>query len=317
MFKKIALTTMLLTVTSFAQATAIDGNVYSNCGAVQLTSVATSEFGANLLTKASSYNATQCKGYAGANDSGQYGYDYNIGQYADGLLNGESTNQNGQLFTGYEFLSGVVGNKAGWVDVDKDGDLDPGWIGLAKQDGSNAVSYNTVAGNSTQAFVLDNPATSIVETYQLFKFELTGANSSTGTWKLTTYAAAIQAVKSILGENYFDHLAIVLKSGNIDAGPDKTKGKPADQGGSNSSFMVYDFNFNDIFGASKENLSLAQNYTLAGTWNTSDFGNKALSHISIAAHDPHLTPTTDVPAPSTLALFGLSLLGLGVRRFRK
>ena len=313
MFKKIALSAVLLSLTTLAQATAIDGNVYSNCGAVKLTSVATSEFGTNLLTKASSYNATKCKGYTGENDSGQYGYDYNIGQYADGLLNGETV-KGTQLFNGYEFLSGVVGDKAGWIDIDKDGDLDPGWIGLAKQDGTNTVQYNTVAGKSTQAF--DNPATSYVETYQLFKFELTGANSSTGTWKLTTYAAAIQAVKSILGENYFDHLAIVLKSGNIDAGQDKTKGKPENTGGSNSSFMVYDFNFNDIFGKDKENLSLSQNYTLAGSWNTSDFGNKALSHISIAAHDPHL-PTTDVPAPSTLALFGLSLLGLGVRRFRK
>jgi len=314
MFKKIALSAVLLSLTTLVQASAIQ-NVYSNCGAVKLTSVATSEFGTNLLNKASSYNASKCIGYTGANDSGQYDYVTNIGQYTDGLLNGETV-KGIQLFNGYEFLSGVVGDKAGWIDIDKDGDLDPGWISLAKQDGTNAVEYNTVAGKSTQAF--DNPATSFVETYQLFKFELTGANSSTGTWKLTTYAAAIQAVKSILGENYFDHLAIVLKSGNIEAGQDKTTGKPENTGGSKSSFMVYDFNFNDIFGKDKENLSLSKNYTLAGSWNMSDFGDKALSHISIAAHDPHLpTTTTDVPAPSTLALFGLSLLGLGVRRFRK
>lgn len=297
-------------------ATPANGQLYLGkdgyCSAVQLTYVGSPS--TNALKANESYGATSCKGLAG-NDPA---YSTNIGAFGDGLLNGEVIQSNGFSFTSHEF--------ANWVDVDGDGDDDkPGWIGLAKVDGG-AISYNTVNGVPLHPFGSYG---------NIFDLTFTSANSwMSGDWRLQVNAAALLAAKALLGNSYFDHLNIVLKSGT-------------------TGFISYDFNFKTIFDTHNtqynDNLSLLSNYTLGGTWATSDLlhtvvdtqcekvdlnpgrgkpewtdvcttTNKsvqqALSHATFAAHDP-LTPTTDVPAPSTLALFGLSLLGLGVRRFRK
>lgn len=300
--------TLLLANNAYAgYTTPADGNLYlgSNgyCSAVQLTYVGSPS--ANALNTNESYGATSCKGLAGNDPT----YSTNIGAFGDGLLNGEVIQSNGFSFTSHEF--------ANWVDVDGDGDDDkPGWIGLAKVDGG-AISYNTVNGVPLHPFGSSG---------NVFDLTFTSSNSwMSGDWRLQVNAAALLAAKALLGNSYFDHLNIVLKGGT-------------------TGFISYDFNFKTIFDTHNaqynDNLSLLSNYTLGGSWSTKDLLHyaqictgqgqnrecrddtsnpgiqQALSHATFAAHDP-LTPTTDVPAPSTLALFGLSLLGLGVRRFRK
>jgi len=248
-----------------------------------------------------SYNASSCKGMAG-NDPD---YALNVGLFGDGLLNGE----NG-LFTSYEF--------AQWVDVNGDGTVDkPGWIGLARVEGEDDIKYNTVNGVD-------------LHPYQTFGniFDLTFGYTSglSGTWNLQVNTAALLAAKSLLGNSYFDHLNIVLKGGT-------------------TGFMSYNFNFNQIFSqhnqAYNTNLALLNNYTLGGTWATSnllkakencdwvgqgkdkvrvctptgEYIQQELSHATFAAHDPILK--NDVSAPATVGLFGLSLLGLIANRRRK
>ncbi len=303
-------------------ATPADGNLYSGkdgyCSAVQLTYVGSPS--TNALKANESYGATSCKGYTG-NDPA---YGTNIGSFGDGLLNGEIIQSNGFAFSSREF--------ANWVDVNQDGKEDkPGWIGLARVD-DGVKSYNTVGGVDLHPYIDKNN----VNYGNIFDLSFTSANSwMSGDWRLQVNAAALLAAKNILGNSYFDHLNIVLKGGT-------------------TGFISYDFNFKTIFDTHNslynDNLSLLSNYTLGGTWGTYDLlqtvttekcekvntntgkgqpvweevcttttklVQQGLSHATFAAHDPLTPQTTDVPAPSTLALFGLSLLGLGVRRFRK
>jgi len=283
-----------------AQATLLVPQSFNktNCAAVSLTSVSNGTGGSNLLQ--SSYNATQCIGFV-PNDyqyqNGQYQYDTNIGAFGDGLLNGEAVSQNlpkapghkgkpltddVRYFNGTEFTGSATDPYAGWV-ADKNGVMQPGWIGLAMQNVGGTPSYNSVAGfNLSQILTLG------------FSADATG---KAGTWSLSVDAEAIAAAQQLLGNAYFDHLAILLKAG--------------------TGFVVYDFNFKSIFdqhnSAFGTNLSLLNNYTLAGSWNSATDLNKELSHITVAAHDPHLTKPATVPAPASVALLGLGLIALCLR----
>lgn len=255
----------------------------------------------NALQK--NYNATSCKGMAG-NDPA---YSYNIGLFGDGLLNGETG-----LFTSYEF--------ADWVDVNGDGiDDKPGWIGLARVNGPGDISYNTVAGVNLHPFL------SFGNIFDL-TFNYASGNNLSGDWRLQVNVAALLAARALLGNSYFDHLNIVLKGGT-------------------TGFMSYNFDFNYIFDDHNDKyntgLSLLSNYTLGGTWATTDllkaeetcemvgegkdkqkvctatgkYIQQGLSHATFAAHDPL---TTDVvSAPATVGLLGLSILGLVASRRRR
>jgi len=271
-----------------AQAAVIpaDGEIHTNCSAVTLNYVGTPAD--NSLQQ--NYNATSCKGMAG-NDPD---YSYNIGLFGDGLLNGERLNGKDPLFTSYEF--------ADWVDVNGDGiDDKPGWIGLARVEGPGNISYNTVAGVNLHPLFDNNSLGNVFD----LTFSYANGGNLSGDWRLQVNAAALLAAKALLGNSYFDHLNIVLKSGT-------------------TGFMSYNFDFNKIFDHHNDEydteLSLLSNYTLGGSWATTDLLSKkgeqqGLSHATFAAHDPL---TTDVvSAPTTVGLFGLSLLGLVASRRRR
>jgi hypothetical protein len=67
------------------------------------------------------------------------------------------------------------------------------------------------------------------------------------------------------------------------------------------------------------NISLGNTaYSFEGTWDKNLFVNDdSLSHMSIWAHDPPAVQTiTNVPEPSTLAIFVFGMIGLASRLFK-
>lgn len=264
-----------------------------NCSAVRLGAVTVGTSTTNLLQQSGGYDATKCMGFDG--NEGPYQYDTNIGQYQDGLLNGEA-HQGVSFFNGLEFIAPSELQILG-----PNGDLsrnDPGWIQLVNFNNDlSDPSYKTAGSGANQ-----------IDISELLNFSMTCLSGTidsctAGTWQLNTFDNIILDVKELLGESTFDHLAIVLKASNAIA--------------------VYDFNFNAIFAnefVQHNNVfSLNQNYNLSGTWDTTGLGVKkdgsakhAISHMSVAARDPQDREV--VSAPATIALFGMGLLMLSLRR---
>jgi len=251
-----------------------------NCGAVQLTGITYGNDATNLLGS-DSYNATKCMKFAGNDDN--INATVNRGWFEDGLLNGDASNgKNAEyFFDGLEFIRTTELQNL----KDPSQFVDPGWIDLAWGQNTTTDDYGTIGGQ------ID------IEDYITFSMacDAVGSQSCTaGTWSLITDASVI----GVLGSNVFDHLAIILKAGNQN---------------SDGGWVVYDFNFNAIFAdLANPNLSLAKNYNLSGSWNTSDMDWHGLSHFSVSARDP-ADPPRDIPTPAALTLFALGLALLGAR----
>ena len=234
--------------------------------------------------------STSCFGVVDGNDH-QHGLsapDPNIGQFNDGLLNGQ-----GNIVSPLQFIS-----SSQLQDLDGDGNFtDPGWIFLGSVD-SEAGTQVTMDG-------YDKPLN--IDDVLAFNLSCSGAADdpcTEGTWQLTTTLDIIEKVTPILGLNSFDHLAFVIKASN--------------------SYAIYDFDFNEILqmllAAGGSGFNFHTPYSLTGTWDTRDFFNNkgkahAYSHISLWVRDP--SDITQVPLPGTLALLSLGLLLLGLSRKRQ
>lgn len=264
---------LLFSASSFASMVA--GDIYENCTAVNINFIGETAGSTNLLAGLPAVAASSCVRFAGNDTTYGSGGNNNTGEFGDGSLNKPPF----ALLDGYEHLF------ADWVEYDSNGDgvndaFKPGWIGLAKID--NGISYFSVNGvklngDPTYGNLIDLTFT-------------TSDNWMSGNWFLQVNEAAIQAAKDLLGNSYFDHLNIILKGGN-------------------SGFVSYNFDFKQLFPV----VDLARNYSIGGTWNTSDLVGKngqqqALSHAVFSAHDPLLTTTIPAPAPFWLMGLGLGLL---------
>lgn len=154
------------------------------------------------------------------------------------------------------------------------GNNDPGWIHLAHMNEGLSVSYDSI-GSLNLDQILD------------ISFGCTGTSGDckAGTWELAVSPSAI----SILEGSTFDHLALAIKASN--------------------EFSVYDFDFLQIIANGHlPTLEFDQAYVFSGTFISADHG---VSHMNLWARDPAAVPG-DVPEPSILFIFGLSLLGLAI-----
>ena len=265
--------------------------------------------GVNLLQNGP-YNASECIGIYAGNDSQLESHltpHLNIGQSGDGLLNG------GGPLTGDEFIDGLVDGVASpWfdgdkIDIDNDGNAtDPGWINLAKFDvDDNSTTYKSITN-------YDETISLLISDVLEFTFECVnvGGDCSSINWTLTTDKDIAETVGQVLNRSTFDHLAFVTKAGS---GNQNGQGNQDDKG-----WAVYDFNFYEIFGSETPGaFNFETAYSLGGSIDVKpgDFS-AGLSHLTVWARDPIGDSTTTVPEPSTIALFGLSLMLIAIRRKR-
>lgn len=291
---------------------------------VTLDSVVKSDGGATNLLLGAPYNASACLFFDGENDDamGLSDPSVNIGIKNDGLLNGE-----GGILGGDPELWFITADELqdlGELDplsIGPDGaNDDPGWIHLVHYDNDDydkiaddeRLTYDN-AGEGVPDF--DGFVPSDANPYSIdhlldFSIECaTGDDApdcTEATWTLTTEPNIIELVEELLGPSQFDHLAFSIKAGN--------------------GFIVYDFDFIDIFGEEinslgNTELDFATPYILSGTLSTADFLNgqgnsKNISHLNVWARDPETRSRTSVPEPSTLMLFALSLFAMVAFRKR-
>jgi len=273
---------------SYAGLMEVVSNGDCNVSSVQITDItAVAPPGENLVTEGD-INATSCLGFISSPDN-DWGNEPNpnIGALYDGLLNEEASNT--KHGDSYYVPGGIFLTNPNDSMVDLNGDTnatDPGWIRLGGMEVGNDFIYDSINDYNLDD-VLD------------ISFNLDG------TWSLTVDPFAIEFATLALGRpSVFDHLAFVMK------GPNNVDG----------SWAIYDFNFHDLiddYGANGLDISLGDTaYAFEGTWDKNLFVNDdALSHMSIWAHDP--PAVSDVPEPSTLAIFALGLIGLLQRNTRK
>ncbi len=285
----------VITLAAFGvQATPIVSNL-ENCDTSNATLDSIKVLGSTTELLSTSYNATSCLGYyAGANDEGAYEQadgSRNIGEFGDGILNGQ-----GDFFTGLEFIeTSDLQNLDGLGEAN-----DPGWIHLARF-GDNGVfdQYSTAGPSYISDLVLDIG--------NLLTLTLACDNPNdckSATWTLTTKIDIIDQVTQLLGNATFDHLAFSIKGAN--------------------GFAVYDFNFKTIFGLENEinpdRFNFNTPYKLSGTLDTSDLLNGgdnnfgAISHMNVWARDP--SSLVQIPEPKPLLLLSIAILLMYLSRKR-
>lgn len=274
----IALSSLLLSAPASA---ALIATPLTDCSAVSINYIGVTPTSGNLAPN--SINSTSCirvteSGNGGANDEpyNKSGWD-NVGLFDQGTLNSEP-------FSYYVNGEGASLFDADWVNLDLNGDgipdvYKPGWIGLATY--NKGVDYFEVTD---------------FDLAKVLEFTFTpDSDLKSGTWFLAVDAAAIFAARDLLGNSYFDHLNLILKVGK--------------------EYISYNFDFNNpLF----DFVDLNRNYSIGGIWSTKDFRNsndeqQALSHATVAAHDP-VRATSTIPAPAPFWLLGLGLALLLVNR---
>ena len=277
--------------------------------------------------------ATSCEGLLSGND--QPLPETNIGQYMDGLLNGEPQkapkngngvfdpllSANNSLFDPF-YLSGTnddnndgLNDNLAFIDPttdlqDIDGDdikTDPGWVFLGKDEGSGFSG--SVAGKG----LTDGDGKSIsVNINDILDISFTcasgaiGGNCTKGAWSIMPDVNIVATLFPLFGDGFFDHLAFVIKTGNVDG---ESKG---------GEFAIYDFDFNIISNELGGGIDLTVPYNLSGNFDLGNtFGGKGISHISVWARDPLLVNKIPEPSINLLLFFGVGLVLLRLKSHRR
>ncbi|MGY5449929.1 hypothetical protein ACVFI8_03090 [Agarivorans sp. MS3-6] len=268
-----------------------------NTDNVQLTSIMESGQFNELLGGASpAYSASSCLVFDGNDDGSANAPVVNIGQKDDGLLNTKYGPDDSLFFIEPSELQNLDNFPVGIAD-------DPGWIHLASV-GGEVGSDNKLAVDYNQAGPIVDGG-SFLDIDALLDMTFTCVVSDDGectalNWVIETDPTIIDQVSQLLGEATFDHLAISIKAGN--------------------GFVIYDFDFIDIFAAEllaypASSLDFNTPYKLSGTLDTDDFPNQrgnaqAISHLNVWARDPSdPTTITRINEPSTFGIFVLAVLG--------
>jgi len=295
-----------------------------------------------------SQGATDCIGLLSGNDSPEP-TGSNIGEYMDGLLNGKPQsggthaddrlkNVDGDNTLFDPFYTG--GNEEGGSETYNDNlafisapdDLqnltpgdevvdDPGWVFLGKDDGNGEFEYARTGidivddippeGEESDGLKegidigklisVDFTCYDDIENIIGEGFSLGDADTSCteGIWSIMPVWNIVDLLGDLFGKGFFDHLAFVFKSGNV-----------AGDGGSD--FAIYDFNFNDIFAANPDALTVPHNFW--GTFDLGDtFDNHGISHVSMHVRDPLSGTPTEISEPSASLLLLLGLIIMLVR----
>jgi len=82
---------------------------------------------------------------------------------------------------------------------------------------------------------------------------------------------------------------------------------------------IYDFTLDFTTTGISIDIDSINIFNVAGTFNTGKFGfyNYSQSNVRYTGFEEAISPTLDVPEPSTLAIFALGIMGLAARRFKK
>ncbi|WP_427977699.1 hypothetical protein [Agarivorans sp.] len=268
-----------------------------NLGNAQLTSIKEVSAAANpadgvvlsdeLLVNGP-YDATGCLVFDGNDDPSDPVI--NIGQNGDGFLNTTYGPDDSLFFIEPDELQNLD-------DIPFEVADDPGWIQLADVDQNLNVTYDQSGPVTPGGLFLD------IDALLDMSFTCVGGDVGECTaveWVIQTDPYIIEQVQQLLGEATFDHLAFSVKVAG--------------------SFIIYDFDFVDIF-ETEPGLNFLTPYQLSGTLNTGDFLNRqgnpqAISHMSVWARDP-ADSSVVVSEPSSIGILILALMGTLMSRLAR